>query len=1041
VIQPNSTTALSFFAALTLLPAAAPLAASLVEVERATSKAFAAGDSGNYHSRVLAATPDGRFLLIHTEATNLLAGIDDTNGLADLVVYDRETQSFDWVTVSHLDGQRPAWGQNYAGAISDDGRFVGFASEGLLHAPGTTGGRIQIYLFDRHTRTTTKVSRPPGDPLGHGNLSSEFGFLSADGRYLAYSSQATNLVAGSSDANSGTDVFHYDRTTGVNTLVSHQANVPGATVFSASRTLGMSADGRNVLYENPGTGLLTGFADNNGSGNDLYLWDRDTGGSTLVSHAAGSPLAGAGADVYYGRLAADGSRVAFSSPAANLVAGFTDNNGGEHDSFVFERSSGSLQLVSGLSATATHDRATFPMELSADGRYLFFHSRATDLLTGLVRPADDGRGLFRFDTGTRAISLLNHKPGQPAAIALGQPDLFRAASGGEAAIFDSGGSELVPGQTGGGRPIYFHDLNSGNTRLVSHAAGQPLAGETAEPVALSADHRYATFDSRAASLAAGDPRDYWDVFVADLDLAGTERVSSAALAGLEAAGGTFDFLESIPAAGLFLFHAADLSPMLPGITNLPGKDPLLFDPRTGALAALLAPGGVTPAGDSRATFLPDGLNYLLFFSGGAAGNLVPGLVDGNGAGTDLYAGNRATGSLQLISSSGASATTTANQAVAEQAVFSANGRFVAYATFATDAVAGVTDANGAEDLILHDRQLGTRVLVSRSATSASQTANARSLPAAMSPDGEILIFYSSATNLIDGFVDLNNPSFPDYYLYRRGAGTTTLLSRSAFSPTTGGSGFTFYGLLSADGRQFVFGSMAANLLAGMTNNGANIDTFLYDTATGVISLVSHRPGSPLHGVNNNVFPQRISADGRFILLNSPDSLLTPGTYPVVDDNVFVYDRLAARTTLISHLPGQPQAAFAYRSSGLAMSDDGRFVIFATGAPNVVPGQTAQGFQASFNLYLVDRATGQRRLLSRGLDGPVVNGNDASGAPALLGPAARHTLFLSQSTNLSLHHAWGFEVYLAELDAGAGELFSDGFELGDTSLWSQMVGGN
>ncbi len=109
-------------------------------------------------------------------------------------------------------------------------------------------------------------------------------------------------------------------------------------------------------------------------------------------------------------------------------------------------------------------------------------------------------------------------------------------------------------------------------------------------------------------------------------------------------------------------------------------------------------------GLSLATFLPDGLNFLLYST---ATNLVPGMVDGNGAGADLYAGNRTSGGLQLISSSGSSATTSGNQGLWINLAFSANGRFVAYGTPASNAIAGGSDGNGAPDVILHDRQLGT----------------------------------------------------------------------------------------------------------------------------------------------------------------------------------------------------------------------------------------------------------------------------------------------------------------------------------------------
>jgi Tol biopolymer transport system component len=1032
--------ALSTLSALLLQPAA-PLPALEVRLERVTSRPFAAGSSGDLSSEVVDATADGRFLLISTEATNLAEGVADLNGRPDLVVYDRENGELDWITLSHLDPQRAAGSENLlGGAISMDGRFVAFASRGRLHAPGAASLESQVYLFDRQTGTTVRASHPPGDTFGSGNLPSGSPLVSADGRYVAYESEATNLVA-DDDANNSFDIFLYDRVTGVNTLVTHRFGAPGTAANGIGKLRGLSADGRFVLHLGSALDLVAGFVDNNGGLEDLYLWDRELGASTLVSHGAGSPLEGADMPILGGRLSADGSRAVFYTEAANLVAGFVDNNGAGNDSFVFDRPSGNIQLVSGISPTASHDEGTSPRALSADGRYVFFSSRATDALPGLLRPADHGPGLFRFDTVSRAIRLINHQVGQPAAIAVGDADSLAISTDGEAAVFRSGGSELVAGMSAGGRQAFAYLFAAGAARLVSHLPGQPLAGQPGLPVAIGSGHRHVAFNSESDLLAAGDLRAFDpDAFVYDLDLATAERASTTPGSGSTASGGSFESLESIPAAGLFLFHARDLAPVLPGVADpdITGRDPLLFDPRSGALTALVAPGGASPGGDSRAIFLPDGLNFLLLSS---AEGLVPGMTDGNGPRADLYAGNRTGGPLQLISSSAASATTSANQGIGEEVVFSANGRFVAYSSYSSDAVAGVTDTNGNLDVILHDRQLGTHLLVSRAAGSPSLTANRPSFPVAMSPDGELLIFSSLASNLIAGFADLNSPNAYDYFVYRRSTGAIALVSHSALSPTSSGTGGAENGRLSADGRYFVFASTAGNLVAGMTDYG-NFDTFLYDTATGLVTLASHRPDAPLQTAEEHVLPAGISADGRYVLLASADTtLVAGGSYPDLSPNTFLYDRVEDRITLVSHLPGQPLQALGANSEPEAISEDGRFLVFRSESPEVLAGQQNQGIAPTRNLFLVDRASGERALLSRGLDGPLVAGNQYSMVPAL-GPGARQILFLSASANMAPHHPnWSREVFLAEIETGEDVLFRDGFELGNTSQWTQTVGAN
>ena len=1030
------------FAVLPLLLATAPLGALGVEVARVTSVPFVPGAGSEWPSRVLAMTPDARFLLMDTLATTLVAGFPDTNGATDLLVYDREAGQLEWITFSVLDDRLPALSQIVDATLSGDGRFVAYSSAGRRHARGTQGYQIyQVYLFDRQSRTTVKVSHPPGDPLGHGSSHSSGAFLSHDGRYLAYQSVATNLTSGA-DGNGGPDVYCYDRLTGVSTLVSHSFAAPGNTASTPSILAGISADGRFVLLRSNAANLVEGFVPGAASQDNLYLWDRESNSSLLASHTPASPLAGLNSGILASQLSADGSRAAFATYATNLIAGFSDGNGpNQPDVYVYERATGAVQLVSGISATQSQSLGSSLAGLSADGRRVLFYSKAADAIPGLIRPADNGDGLFAFDTGTRAVALINHRAGQPATVALGGASAARISPSGEALLFVNSGTELVAGQVAGSeRQLFAYDLAAGTARLLSHLPGRPLEGTSGEyPIGLSADHRYAAFSSNSSELAALDQNNgNQDAFLYDLDRGAVRRLSTTASSGLMASKGRFEQLESIPAAGLFLFHAENVTPLLPSITDHGGFDPLLFDPRTGALTALVAPGGATPDGESRATFAADGLTFLLRSTGSG---LVPGMVDGNGGGADLYAGNRTRGGLELISSSGASASTSGNGGIGGHLAISASGRFVAYDTVASNAVAGVSDSNGATDVVLHDRQLGTRALVSRAAGTAA-AANSSSQPLAISADGELLLISSFATDLVSGFTDLNGP-LGDLYLYRRSSGSLTLVSHAAGSSTqSGDSDSSWTGLLSADGRFVYFVSRARNLVPGMVDrNGNGYDVFVLATETGAISLVSHAAGQPLLGADGDAELVAISADGRYALLGSrAKQLIGPaGDFPTSFRQTFVYDRLRDRISLISHPPGLPFSSLLFSSPPAAMSGDGRFVAFQTDAPNVVAGQTLDGLENRPNLFVADRATGETTLLTRSLEGPAATSNGQSHSLAL-GPGSRQAMFLSQATNLAPHHgAVVFEIHAADLSAGGSEVFSDGFELGDSSLWSKTYG--
>src|SRR5215207_7283537 len=111
--------------------------------------------------------------------------------------------------------------------------------------------------------------------------------LSADGRFLVFLSTAPNLVAGVTDTNRGDDVFLHDRATGETVLVSRSTRPEPATADQASRDPAISADGRFVAFSSGASDLVPGQAGEAGQEN-VFLWDRESEVVELVSHAPGS---------------------------------------------------------------------------------------------------------------------------------------------------------------------------------------------------------------------------------------------------------------------------------------------------------------------------------------------------------------------------------------------------------------------------------------------------------------------------------------------------------------------------------------------------------------------------------------------------------------------------------------------------------------------------------------------------------------------------------------------------------------------------------
>src|SRR5438552_5705991 len=170
------------------------------------------GTEANDASLSSALSADGRFVAFDSAATDLVAA--DTNGVSDVFVHDRQTGATERVSVAsggaQGNGSSGLIGFAFPPALSADGRFIAFVSFATNLVAGDTNGATDVFVHDRLTGTTERVSVASGGTEGN---DASLGFaLSADGRFVAFQSDATNLVAG--DTNGATDVFVHDRQTG-----------------------------------------------------------------------------------------------------------------------------------------------------------------------------------------------------------------------------------------------------------------------------------------------------------------------------------------------------------------------------------------------------------------------------------------------------------------------------------------------------------------------------------------------------------------------------------------------------------------------------------------------------------------------------------------------------------------------------------------------------------------------------------------------------------------------------------------------------------
>ncbi len=398
------------------------------------------------------------------------------------------------VSIDSSGGQGNGW--SYEAAISADGRFVAFASKSSNLVPGDTNGVDDAFVHDRQTGTTTCVSVSSAG--GRGDDSSSGTSISADGRFVAFHSDATNLVAG--DTNFVADVFVHDRQTGTPTRVSVDSSGRQGDRHSLLPTI--SGDGRFVAFYSDSLNLVPG--DTNGV-MDVFVHDRQTGTTTRVSVDS----SGSQGDFDSGNtntnasISADGRFVAFDSYATNLVSGDTNGRG---DVFVHDRQTGATTRASIASwGFQVNDHSSEP-SISADGRFVAFASRASNLVPDDHNYVPD---VFVHDrqswTTTRVSVDSSGSQGKYSSLA---PSI---SADGRFVAFYSYANNLVPGDTNSVSDVFVHDRQIGTTARVSVDSSGSQGDESSFFPSISPDGRFVAFEG--SNLVPGDTNGWLDVFV------------------------------------------------------------------------------------------------------------------------------------------------------------------------------------------------------------------------------------------------------------------------------------------------------------------------------------------------------------------------------------------------------------------------------------------------------------------------------------------------------------------------------------------------
>lgn len=318
---------------------------------------------------------DGRYVVFTTIASDLVPG--DTNIATDVFMFDRTTNTTTRISVGSDGAQGNGGSYNLPHSISADGRFIAFASEASNLVGGDTNGVTDVFVYDSVTHTTERVS--VGGDGTQANGASGSATISADGRFILFDSDASNLVPG--DVNEKTDTFIYDRVTHTTTLISNDVAARSNNPFGGT----ISADGQYAVFAAqvslPGGGNVS----------ELFLYDRNLGTTVQLTPPTG----------YIGSrdpsISADGRYVTFESVTPGL-------HGGKFDVFLYDRVAGTTELVSAASDGAPANGNSFQPSISSDGRYVVFGSEASNLISDDTNGTTD---VFVYDRIAHTIERIS----------------------------------------------------------------------------------------------------------------------------------------------------------------------------------------------------------------------------------------------------------------------------------------------------------------------------------------------------------------------------------------------------------------------------------------------------------------------------------------------------------------------------------------------------------------------------------------------------------------------------------------------------------
>ena len=888
---------------------------------------------GNGDSGPCVISGDGRFILFSSAANNLTTL--QTNIPVPLLlppklnVYLRDRSNNITTLVSgNAAGTGGGNGDSLAMGISAGGRYALFESSASDLVPNATSNGSDVFLRDLVGGTTTLVSVSTNGGLGNGGSYSPV--MTPDGRYVAFVSEASNLVPG--DTNGIPDIFVRDTQAGTTTLASPGARSTGSAADSKSAAPGITPDGRYVVFYSSATNVVAGVT----TVGDIYVRDLVLGSTVWVSGGARSALMAAFGTTngvcFSPKISADGTAVAYEVSQSG-----------------YAKSAGVVlryDLTSGLT-DEVNTNAYAPVGDYEDMRTVDISDNGRFVATiGNTDSLGINTAIYLWDGMTETNILVSTSTnGVPAGGTAYAPLVDPS---GRYVAFLSDSLSLTTNMLAAPWNLYCRDMQAGSIILVdadTNGVGTGVNSTTYPSWSTNAE--FLAFESADTS----DRNQYFSIEVCDLFSNETEIVSAPdpVFSFVSADGPSVLFPNSLSSTARYVAYANDADNL---VTNGSGgyRNVYVSDRLMGSnVLVSIGTNGLPANGNSSEPSLSGDGRYVAFSS--KASNLVPG--DTNGA-EDVFVRDLAAGvtTLASVNTSG----TGPGNADSYTPTISVDGRFVLFHSLATN-LALRPYGSVAATLFLRDLQAGTihPFIIAPPAGSVSS--------AAMTPDGHYIAFYGELTNWPAMGLYVWD-SVQAKVIYTNAASAVTQVSISddgtklayvtgtglsiadqlapannavvVKGPFTSRAGLNFSG----DGRYLVLSTGGA--WAGGDTNGI-ADVYLYDVLAKTNLLVSHTLGGSGSGNGVSDSPV-ISPDGRFLVYRSFASNLAPGDSNGVP-NLFLYDQSDGTTTLLTASSYGPRSG-ANRSLNPFFSSDGQTLAFESAAFDV----TTNDFNQSGDIF-------------------------------------------------------------------------------------------